>query len=124
MVSFTQGRVPAASALPPHRSTTVSSATRTLTEAPTSAPLAKLPSKGARRGANLSVVKPSAVMAGMSAPLAGCWFVAGWPAGGNLAGEIGRAFFEETGDALFHIGAGAELDAEGTVDLHDVERAG
>src|ERR1700709_1405297 len=106
MVSFTQGRVPAASALPPHRSTTVSSATRTLTEAPMSVPAAKLPSKVARRPANLPVVKPSAVMAELEdiggSPLAGSRFVACRPAGGYLPGEIRRALFEGAGDPRPH----------------------
>src|SRR5476649_1412948 len=98
MVSRAQGFVPAASDVPPHRSTTVSSPMRTLTEPPASAPLAKFPSKVARTGANFSVVKPKAAMAGMGrVPLAGCGFVAFGHAGGNLAGEIRFALFQEGG---------------------------
>src|SRR3569832_2185410 len=58
MVFSSHGLVRAASAKPPHRSTTVSSATRTLTAAPTSAPLARLASKAGRRVSNFPLAKP------------------------------------------------------------------
>src|SRR5437763_12624731 len=58
MVSRSQARVRAGSANPPQRSTTTSPSSVAQNEAPTSAPLARLPSNTARTSAKRSAVIP------------------------------------------------------------------
>src|SRR5438309_1989381 len=71
MVSFSQARVLASSAQPPHRSTTVSPSTVEQNEAPTSVPFARLVSNASRTAANLSRVNPPTDPSVKIEPLAG-----------------------------------------------------
>src|SRR5437899_11054379 len=88
MVSCRQGCVPAASAKPPQRSTTVSPSSVAQNEAPMSAPLARLASNAARTGAYRSCVNPCVEPSAMARfPLLVHLMLTGARLGGHPAGR-------------------------------------